>query len=144
MVLATKKQARWPQRPRRQNNREMLFLSLGEVLLQGHLPREWHSILWWWSGRGGGRGGGGMVGRGLWLLDKFPLEYQVHSPKLPSSCFASLRAWHPSLLCLYLTHLMLLAFAPHKISPGEPVPSLERKAPGVQWRQQPPVWCSVR
>ena len=43
-----------------------------------------------------------MVGRGLWLLDKFPLEYQVHSPKLPSSCFASLRAWHPSLLCLYL------------------------------------------
>lgn len=88
--------------------------------------------------------GAGMVGGGRWLIDKFPLEYQLHPPKLLSSCFASLRAWHPSFLCLYLTHLMVLAFAPHKISLGEPVPSLERKAPSVQWHQLPPLWCSVR
>ena len=65
----------------------MLFLSLGGVLLQGHLPRGGVPF----SGAGQG---GGMVG-GWWLLDKFPLKYQVHPPTLQSSCFASPKSLAP-------------------------------------------------
>lgn len=65
----------------------MLFLSLGGVLLQGHLPRSGVPF-------SGGDQGGGMVG-GCWLLDKFPLKYQVYPPKLRFSCFASLKSLAP-------------------------------------------------
>lgn len=76
-------QAGWPQRSRRQNNREMLFLSLGGVLLQGHLPKSGVPF------SGGGQGEG-MVG-GWWLLDKFPLSTRC----IPQHCFASPKSLAP-------------------------------------------------
>lgn len=114
MLVTEEKQAESPQRPRIQNDKQMLSLSLERILFEVHFSRGWSSIPRW---GGGGRGGGGVVAR-----QTFP---KITSCIPQNSCPAVLhppKAWHPSLLCLYHTHLMVLAVTPHTVLEDEQYP----------------------
>lgn len=89
-------------------------------------------------------------GAGVWRVVARQTSPKVTSCIPQNSCPAVLhppRAWHPSLLCLYHTHLMVLDVTPHKVLEDEQYPLWRGKlqvASGISRPLRAALWGGER